>query len=90
LKNFHLPLPEQTYDELRSEAERRRVPATSLARQALQEWLQASKRLATRQAIAVYASELAGSEADLDPHLEAATVKLLLRTESSVENFTLP
>ena len=82
MKNFHLPLPEQTYGELRAEADRRRVPATSLARQALQEWLRARKKAATRRAIAVYASEMAGTEFDLDQRLEAATIESLLRSET--------
>jgi len=34
MKNFHLPLPEQTYTGLRAEAERTGVPATTLAREA--------------------------------------------------------
>lgn len=82
MRNFHLPLPEQTYDELRTEAERLRVPATSLARQALQEWLRAKKKLATRQAIAAYASEMAGTELDLDPRLEATALEFLLESET--------
>jgi len=82
VRNFHLPLPEQTYDELRTEAERLRVPATSLARQALQEWLRAKKKLATRQAIAAYASEMAGTELDLDPRLEATALEFLLESET--------
>lgn len=32
MKNFHLPLPEQTYIRLRAEAERTQIPATTLAR----------------------------------------------------------
>ena len=35
MKNFHLPLPEQTYTHLRAEAERAHVPATALAREAI-------------------------------------------------------
>src|SRR5438105_5715457 len=35
VKNFHLPLPEQTYSRLRAEAERTQVPATALAREAI-------------------------------------------------------
>jgi site-specific recombinase XerC len=81
VRKFHLPLPEQTYGALCAEAERRRVPATSLARQALQEWLRARKKLATQQAIAIYASEMAGTESDLDPRLEAAGLEFLLESE---------
>jgi hypothetical protein len=39
MKNFHLPLPEQTYRQLRVEAERARVPTTTLAREAIDQWL---------------------------------------------------
>ncbi len=81
VKNFHLPLPEQTYGELRSEAERRNVPATSLARQAIQEWLRAKKKAATRRAIAAYASDMAGTEFDLDQRLESAAIESLLGSE---------
>jgi hypothetical protein len=35
MKNLHLPLPEQTYTQLRAEAERTQVPATTLAREAI-------------------------------------------------------
>ena len=78
MKNFHLPLPEQTYNELRAEAARCHLPATSVARQALQEWLRAKRKAATRRAIVAYASEMGGTEADLDPRLEAACVEHLL------------
>jgi len=40
MKNFHLPLQEQTYAHLRAEAERARIPATTLAREAIDSWLQ--------------------------------------------------
>ena len=81
MKNFHLPLPEQTYGELRTEADRLGVPATSLARQAIQEWLRAKRKAATRRAIAAFASKMAGTEADLDRRLEAATIESLLGSE---------
>jgi hypothetical protein len=32
MKNFHLPLPDDIYAQLRTEAERAQVPATTLAR----------------------------------------------------------
>ncbi len=82
MKNFHLPLPDQIYDELKSEAERSRMPATSMARYAIQTWLAARKKTARRQAIAAYAAEMAGSEFDLDRALESATLDLLLESES--------
>ena len=84
MKNFHLPLPDQIYDELKSEAEaeRSRMPATSMARYAIQTWLAARKKAARRQAIAVYAAEMAGTEFDLDRALESATLDLLLENEA--------
>ena len=38
MKNFHLPLPEETYAELCSEAERVQVPITTVARGAIVFW----------------------------------------------------
>jgi hypothetical protein len=82
MKNFHLPLPDQTYQELRTEAQRSRVPATSMARQAIQTWLEARKKAGRRRAIEQYAAEMAGSESDLDVAFERATVELLLDPDS--------
>lgn len=81
MKNFHLPLPDQVYDELRAEAQRTRIPATSMARHAIQTWLAARKKAARKQAIAAYAAEMAGTEFDLDPQLEAVSLDLLLKGE---------
>ena len=70
MKNFHLPLPDQTYSQLRAEAERTRVPVTSLARVAIDLWLQEKARKARHDAIAAYALELAGTDLDLDPRVD--------------------
>ncbi|MBI5087288.1 MAG: hypothetical protein HZB13_22140 [Acidobacteria bacterium] len=80
MKNFHLPLPEQTYSRLRAEAERAQVPATTLAREALDWWLRQQFRRARRDAIAAYAKDMAGSALDLDPSLEAAGIEHLVKT----------
>ena len=77
MKNFHLPLPEATYDLLRAEAARVRVPATVAAREAIDFWLREQKRKARHQAIAEYAAEMAGTEFDLDPALESAGIEHL-------------
>ncbi len=77
MKNFHLPLPEQTYTQLRAEAERTQVPATILAREAIDLWLRHQLRVARHAAIAAYAAEMAGSEFDLDPALESAGIEHL-------------
>jgi hypothetical protein len=80
MKNFHLPLPEKTYTQLRAEAERTRVPATILAREAIDLWLRHQLRLARHAAIATYAAEMAGTTFDLDTDLESASVEHLLNT----------
>ena len=79
MKNFHLPLPEETYSYLRAEAERARVPATILAREAIDVWLRQQRRLVRRDAIAAYAAEMAGTRFDLDPDLESAGIEHLTK-----------
>ena len=80
MKNFHVPLPEQTYDKLRTEAERANVPATILAREAIDWWLRQQLRKLRHDAIAAYAAEMAGTDFDLDRDLESAAVEHLVRT----------
>lgn len=80
MKNFHLPLPEQTYIRLRAVAERTKVPATTLAREAVDEWLRNESRKARRDAIAAYATEMAGTSLDLDTDLESAGIEHLVKT----------
>ena len=77
LRNFHLPLPDDVYQALRDEAAAVKQPATVIARQALEAWLRERKKIALREAIAVYAAEQAGTAADLDPALEAAGLSVL-------------
>jgi hypothetical protein len=78
MKNFHLPLPEQTYLALRAEAERTGVPATTLAREAVDWWLRQQRRKVRHDAIAAYAAEVAGTSLDLDHGLESAAIVHML------------
>ncbi len=80
MKNFHLPLPDQTYADLRAQAERAQVPATALAREAIDSWLREQLRRARHDRIAAYAAEMAGTDLDLDPDLEAAGIQHLVKT----------
>jgi hypothetical protein len=80
MKNFHLPLPERTYTQLRAEAERTQVPATTLAREAIDLWLGHQLRRARAEAIAAYAEEMAGTNLDLDPDLESTGIDHLVKT----------
>lgn len=81
MKNFHLPLPDEVYDDLKTEAERSQMPATSMARQAIQAWLMARKKIARNRAIKAYAVKMAGTEFDLDRALERATLEVLQEGE---------
>lgn len=81
MKNFHLPLPKGTYDELRAEAERAQLPATTVAREAISSWLRARKKAARRQAVMEYAARMSGTRFDLDPILEAAAIEELVRSD---------
>ena len=79
MRNFHLPLPEQIYTRLRAEADRTQLPATALAREAIDVWLRQQLRKARHQAIAAYAEEMAGTNLDLDPALESAGIEHLIK-----------
>lgn len=75
MRNFHLPLPDDTYEHLRDAAERSKVPATALAREAIDFWLRQQRRKARHDAVAAYAAETAGTSLDLDADLEAAGIE---------------
>lgn len=80
--NFHLPLPDGVYQELREQAARLGEPATAVARRAIESWLARRRRDAVYEAVASYAEEMAGTGADLDEELEAAAVEHLLASEA--------
>ena len=80
MKNFHVPLPDETYDGLRLAAARSNVPATALAREAIDFWLRQEMRRARYDAIAAFAAAAAGTSVDLDEDLEAASIDHLVRT----------
>jgi hypothetical protein len=79
MRNFHIPLSDASYERLRAVAERSQVPATVLAREAIDLWLRQQMRKARHDAIAAYAADVAGTALDLDPELEAAGVEHLIR-----------
>jgi len=83
MKNFHLPLPDQTYLSLRAVAERTGVPATTLAREAVDLWLREQSRKARHEAIAAYAAEMAGTRLDLDADMESAGIEHLLNKSTA-------
>jgi hypothetical protein len=81
MKNFHLPLPDAAYDELRAEAKRTRQTATALARQAVESWLRERRRAARAHALAEYAARHGGTEFDIDADLESASLESLAGCE---------
>lgn len=76
-KNFHVPLPEEFYDELRSVAREVGQPATRFAQEMMRVGLDEWRRTRRRQQIAAYARQVAGSTDDLDPALERAGISSL-------------
>ncbi len=81
VRNFHLPLPEELYRRLRSQAAAAGQPATVVARHAIEAWLRQRRRSAIHEAIAAYATKAAGTLDDLDPALEAASLEHLAAEE---------
>lgn len=75
VRNFHLPLPERLYRRLREVAEETNRPATVVARYAIESWLRQQRKAALREAVAAYATAVAGSREDLDPELESAALQ---------------
>jgi predicted transcriptional regulator len=77
MRNLHVPLPEELYRRLRTEAERARRPATVLAREAIGAWLAGVRRRLIHEAIEAYARDAAGTRDDLDRSMEAAALEHL-------------
>jgi predicted transcriptional regulator len=80
VKNFHLPLPDETYDQLRAIAKRSDLPATAIARQAIDGWLRQQKRIERDAELKAFIDACAGTKYDLDPDLEAAGIDVILKT----------
>lgn len=77
IHNFHIPLPDHIYTRLREVAKRQHRPATQMAKQAVEYWLEEQEKLALHEEIASYAAHTAGSFEDLDDQLEAASLEHL-------------
>lgn len=77
-RNFHLPLPENVHRRLHAVAKRGGAPATAVAREAIESWLDERERAEVHEAVAQYARSMAGTPADLAPDLEAAAVERLV------------
>jgi predicted DNA-binding protein len=80
-RNFHIPLPARLHDRLRAAAKQQHRPATQLAKQAIETWLEEQERLTLHEEIADYAAQAVGSSEDLDEQLEAAGLEHLTDAE---------
>ena len=80
-RNFHVPLPDETYTRLRHEAARQHKPATQLVKQAVEYWLEEQERMALHEEIAAYAAQHAGTADDLDESLAEASLENLSQGE---------
>jgi len=76
-KKLNLPLSNETHRALFEEARRTGVPATRLAREALEDWLRQRERKRRREEVRRFAVENAGGEYDLDPALESIAAEEL-------------
>lgn len=83
IHNFHVPLPEQVYTRLRKLAQSQHRPATHLAKQAVEYWLEEQEKLALHEEIAAYATQNAGTAEDLDEQLEASSLEQFDDLENS-------
>jgi predicted DNA-binding protein len=79
--NFHVPLPDTTYQRLKIAAKRQKRPATQVVKQAIDYWLDEQERLILHEQIAEYAAHTAGNADDLDETLEAAAMEHLTISE---------
>ncbi|HEX4960332.1 MAG TPA: hypothetical protein VF173_05810 [Thermoanaerobaculia bacterium] len=75
--NFHLPLSPELHELLRVESKVSGEPATSLAREALADWLRRRKKERRHAEIAAFAAEHAGTDFDLDQDLEEAGIEVI-------------
>jgi hypothetical protein len=76
LKNFHVPLPEDLYEDLKAEAAYSSRSANALAREAIAQWLDSRKQARVHRQVLEYAMAVAGTAQDLDIALEAAGLEL--------------
>ncbi|MBX3142719.1 MAG: hypothetical protein KF813_03100 [Trueperaceae bacterium] len=80
-KNLHVPLSLELHTSLKAQATRLRTPATVLARDAIEAWIQKCKQEQLTEEIRAYAEAVAGSGDEFDKALEAAGIEFMLETE---------
>ncbi len=76
--NLHVPLDEAAWLALRAESARSRIPATALARLAIDRLLRERERQRIRDQVEAFARAYAGTTLDLDPALESASLEAIV------------
>ena len=74
-QNFHVPLPVKVYAQLRKLSRKQKKPATYLVRLAVEKLLEESQKQLVFESVQAYAQKHAGTDADLDPEMEAASAQ---------------
>ena len=82
-KKLSLPLPADMHAALFDESRRTGVPATRLARSAIEDWLEKRRQERRRDDVRRFAEQHAGGEYDLDPALEAVAAEEVLHYDES-------
>lgn len=77
-KNLHVPLPPELHRALKRQSKQLGTPTTSLAREAIEEWLERRRKAEIAQQLREYALAVAGTEDDLDEALASAAEEELL------------
>lgn len=81
VKKLNLPMPPELHEALFAESRILGVPATRIARSALEDWLAKRRRARLEEEIYRFATTHGGTELDLDPQLEQAATAELLRLD---------
>ena len=82
MKNIHVPLTQELYRKLRDEAKKEERPATEIARNAIQKWLEERERIALHESISDYAIKNAGTVYDYDEELSNASIEHITASEA--------
>ena len=79
MRDLHVTLPEVLYERLHELSRTLGRPATTIVREAIEQWVRQIERRRISEEIAVYAAACARSDQDLDEELERAASEPFFR-----------
>ena len=82
-KNFHVPLSDKTYYQLKAVSKDLKRPSTQIVRELIDYWLREREKNLLHESIVTYASQEAGGPADLDLELEASGIDSLFKDDGA-------